>query len=106
MSHQDARWLGAGAADIGVLSQSLRQLQGGHGEFAITCFRGFGVLWADDRWWEIDPIGSDVDEARTGAAFSTAWVVARRFLRASAPQALSYARSAALNSTLTNQSGV
>jgi hypothetical protein len=106
MSHQDARWLGAGAVDIGVLSQCLRQLQGGQGEFAITCFRGSGILWADNRWWEIDPIGIDVDEARASAAFSTAWVVARRFLGASAAQALSYARSAALNSTLRKQSEV
>jgi hypothetical protein len=99
MSHHDARWLGAGAVDVGVLAQCLRQLQGGHGEFAITSFPGSGILWADNRWWEIDPVGGDVDEARAEAAFTAAWVVARRFLRASAAQALSYARSAALNST-------
>jgi hypothetical protein len=97
MSDHDARWLGAGAMDIGVLAQSLRQLQGGHGEFAITSFRGHGILWADDQWWEIDPIGSQIDEARAAAVFTTAWVVARRFLRVSAPQAISYARSAAWN---------
>ncbi len=99
MSDHDARWLGSGAIDIGILAQSLRQLQGGQREFAITAFRGHGVLWADDRWWEIEPIGDDVDEARAGAAFTAAWVVARRFLQASAAKALSYARSAAINTT-------
>jgi hypothetical protein len=106
MSHDDARWLASGAIDIGVLAQCLRQLQGGQGEFAITSFRNHGVVWADDRWWEIDPIGDDVNEARAGAAFTAAWVVARRFFRASAAKALSYARSAALNSTLKERSEV
>jgi hypothetical protein len=100
MSHKEARWLACGAIDIGVLGQCLRRLHGDQGEFAITAFGGHGILWGDERWWEIDPIGSDVDEARAGAAFTAAWVVARRFLRASAAKALSYARSAALNSVL------
>jgi hypothetical protein len=97
MSHQDARWLAAGALDVGILAQCLRQLQGGQGEFAITAFRGHGVLWADNRWWEIDPIGDGkVNEAKAGAAFCAAWVVARRFLGACAAKALAYARTAAL----------
>jgi hypothetical protein len=101
MGHHDARWLAAGAVDVGILAQCLRQLLGGQGEFAITNFGGHGVLWADNRWWEIDPIGDgNVDEARAGAAFCAAWVVARRFLGAPAAKALSYARSAAANSIL------
>jgi hypothetical protein len=100
MSHADARWLAAGAVDVGVLAQCLRRLQGGLGEFAITSFRSWGILWAEDRWWEIEPFGGELDESRAGAAFCSAWVVARRFLRASAAHALAYARSAALNSTL------
>jgi hypothetical protein len=101
MSHHEARGLAAGAIDIGILAQRLRQLQGDGGEFAITHFSGHGLLWADGRWWEIDPIsGEDVDETRAGAAFCTAWVVARRFLQAPAAKALSYARSATANSLL------
>ncbi len=101
MSHHEARTLAAGAIDIGILAQRLRQLHGEGGEFAITKFSGDGVLWAENRWWEIDPIGGDeVDETRAGAAFCAAWVVARRFLEAPAAKALSYARSAAANSNL------
>ncbi len=101
MSHHEARTLAAGAIDIGILAQRLRQLQGESGEFAITKFSGHGLLWADGRWWEIDPIGGEeVDEPRAGAAFCAAWVVARRFLEAPAVKALSYARSAAANSNL------
>ena len=83
MSHQDALWLGAGAVDIGVLAHCLRQFQGDQREFAITSFRGHGVLWAENRLWEIEPIGDHVDEAKASAAFCTAWVVARRFLQTS-----------------------
>jgi hypothetical protein len=101
LSHNEARTLAAGAIDIGILAQRLRQLQGNGGEFAITKFSGHGLLWAENRWWEIDPIGGEeVDEARAGAAFCAAWVVARRFLEAPAAKALSYARSAAVNSNL------
>jgi hypothetical protein len=100
MSHHDARWLGAGAVDVGVLAQSLRRLQGGQGEFAITSFQSHGILWAENRWWEIDPIGRVVDEDRSGAAFTAAWVVARCVWRASAAKALSFARSAVLNSVV------
>jgi hypothetical protein len=106
MSHDDARWLASRAIDIGVLAQCLRQLQGGQGDFAITAFSGLGVLWADDRWWEIDPIGDVGDEARAAGAFTAAWVVARRFFRAPAAKALSYARSAAMNSSLKKRSEV
>jgi hypothetical protein len=100
MSHHDALSLAAGAIDIGVLAHRLRQLQGQGGEFAITAFGGHGLLWADDRWWEIDPIGDAVGELKAAAAFCSAWVVARRFLEASTSKALSYARSAAANSVL------
>jgi hypothetical protein len=101
MSFHEARSLAAGAIDIGILAQRLRQLQGDGGEFAITHFSGHGLLWADGRWWEIDPISTeDMDEALAGAAFCAAWVVARRFLAAPAAKALSYARSAAANSIL------
>jgi hypothetical protein len=98
MSHHEARALAAGAIDTGILAQRLRQLQGDQGEFAITAFGGNGLLWAEGRFWEIDPIGGDdVDEKRAGAAFCAAWVVARRFLKATVPNALAYARSAAAN---------
>ena len=64
MSHHEARTLAAGAIDIGILAQRLRQLQGDGGEFAITNFSGHGVLWAENRFWEIDPISdNEVDEA-------------------------------------------
>jgi hypothetical protein len=96
MSQQDARVLAGGAVDISVLAQCLRQRHGAQGEFAITRFGGEGILWADQRAWEIEPLGIDqVDEAAAGAAFCTAWVVARRFLNASAPKALAYAHTTA-----------
>jgi hypothetical protein len=96
MDHQIARLLGSGAADLGVLGQRLRQVRGDDGEFAITSFGSHGLLWSEGRWWEIDPIGDEnVNQMRAGAQFCTAWVVARRFLDASAEQALAYARSAA-----------
>lgn len=96
MCHRDARSLGAGAIDIGILAHRLRQLQGDGGEFAITAFNGHGLLWADNRSWEIDPLsGKDVDEERAGATFCAAWVVARRFLDAPASRALAYAHSVA-----------
>jgi hypothetical protein len=95
MSHREARALGAGAVDIGILGHRLRQVQGDRGEFAITAFGGHGLLWADGAWSEIEPVGGgDVDESRAGAVFVAAWVVARRFLGAPASKALAYARSA------------
>jgi hypothetical protein len=96
MSRQEARALAAGAIDLDVLGQRLRQLQGEHGEFAITSVSSQGLLWSEGRRWDIDPIGQgEVDDARAGASFCAAWVVARRFLKAPAPNALAYARSAA-----------
>jgi hypothetical protein len=96
MSHHEARGLGAGASDIGILARRLRQLQGDPGEFAVTAFGGRGLLWADEIWWEIDPIGpGNIDEAVAAGVFCMAWVVARRFRRAPAAQALAYARAAA-----------
>jgi hypothetical protein len=92
MSRREARSLGAGATDLGILAQSLRRIQGDSGEFAITEFAGRGIVWADRAWWEIEPIGN-VDESVAGAIFCVAWVVARRFRRAAAAQALAYARA-------------
>jgi hypothetical protein len=92
MNEKEARALGAGAADLGILAQRLRRLQGDPGEFAITAFGHLGLLWADNAWWDIEPIG-DVDEATAGAVFCMAWVVARRFRTAGAEQALAYARA-------------
>jgi len=104
MSHHEARGLASGAIDIGILGHRLRQLQGDGGEFAITRFSGHGLIWADGRWCEIDPIDDDeIDEPRAGAAFCAAWVVARRLFQASAAKALWYARSVAVNSTLKNR---
>jgi hypothetical protein len=94
ISEREARALAGGARDLGVLAQRLRRLQGDPGEFAITAFGRRGLLWADGAWREIEPLG-DVDDATAGAVFCMAWVVARRFRRASAAQALAYARSAA-----------
>jgi hypothetical protein len=93
MTHQEARALGAGAVDIDTLGRRLRRLQGDPGEFAITSFGSRGLLWADNAWWEIESIGN-VDESAAGAVFCVAWVVARRFRRAGAAQALAYARAA------------
>jgi hypothetical protein len=96
MSRQEARALGAGAVDIGILAQRLRRLQGDPGEFAITAFGSHGLLWADGAWRDIDPIADgDVDEAAAGSVFCAAWVVARRMRGAGAAQALAYARNAA-----------
>ena len=68
MSHHEARTLAAGAIDIGILAERLRQLHGDGGEFAITKFSGHGVLWAESRFWEIDPIGgNEADEERRGS---------------------------------------
>jgi hypothetical protein len=90
-----ARALGAGATDIGNLAQALCRLQGDHGEFAITAVAGCGLLRAEGRWWEIElVVGDEVNEARAGAAFCSAWVVARRFFGAPPSNALAYARSA------------
>ncbi len=85
MNEKEARALGAGARDLGVLAQRLRRLQGDPGEFAITAFSRHGLLWADGAWWEIEPIGH-VDEAVAEAVFCMAWVVARQFRRAGAAQ--------------------
>jgi hypothetical protein len=90
MSEREARSLGAGATDLGILAQRLRRLQGEPGEFAITAFGRHGLLWADQAWWDIDPIG-DVNESVAGGVFCMAWVVARRFRRLAAAQALAYA---------------
>ena len=85
MSRHEARSLGVGASDIGILAQRLRQLQGETGEFAITAFGSRGLLWADGAWREIDPIGAgEVDESVAGSVFCMAWAVARRFRRADA----------------------
>jgi hypothetical protein len=96
LSSHEARGLAAGATDIRILAQRLRQLQGDHGEFAITDFRRHGLLWADKTWHEIDPIaGGDIDQAAAASVFCVAWVIARRFRRAAASDALVYARAAA-----------
>jgi hypothetical protein len=95
MSEQEARLLGAGARDLGILAERLRRLQGDAGEFAITSFASRGLLWADDAWWEIDLIdGAAANESVAGAVFCLAWVVARRFRRVGAAEALAYARAA------------
>jgi hypothetical protein len=92
MSEREARSLGAGATDLGTLAQRLRRLQGEPGEFAITAFGRHGLLWADQAWWDIDPIG-DVNELVAGGVFCMAWVVARRVRRLAAAQALAYSRA-------------
>jgi hypothetical protein len=98
MSHHEARALGAGASDVGTLAHRLRQLQGDLGEFALTAFARTGLLWADDAWWEIEPIGCvGANESVAESVFCTAWVVARWFRGASAPDALAFARAAAAN---------
>jgi len=98
MSRGEARNLGSGAGDIGILAHRLRQLQGEAGEFAITSFAGCGLLWAEGTWYEIEPIGDgQIDESVAEAAFSTAWVFARCLKGASAAQALAWARAAAGN---------
>jgi hypothetical protein len=94
LSHQEARALGTGALDLGILGQRLRDLQGETGEFAITCVAGRGLLWADAAWWEIELIdGGGASESVAGAIFCLGWVVARRFRRSGAAQALAYARA-------------
>ena len=94
MSDREARGLGEGAMDLGILAHRLRRLQGDPGEFAITSFGRHGLLWADNAWWDIDPIGGG-DESVASSVFCLAWVVARRFRRAGAAQALAYARAVA-----------
>jgi hypothetical protein len=95
MNDQEARALGAGAIDIATLALRLRYLQGEAGEFAITAFNGRGLVWADQDWWEIDRIGNmDGEEVAAENVFCMAWVVARQFRGADAPQALDYARAA------------
>jgi len=94
LSQGQARLLGSGAMDGGVLAQRLRQVQGEGGECAVTAFPGQGVLWAEGRWWPIPPIATgpvDVDEAAATDAFCTAWVVARRFYAAGAAAAVQFA---------------
>ncbi len=104
MSHEDARRLAAGASDLGVLAQMFRKLYGDNGEFAITSFRGSGLLCADQKEWEIEPIaGEDTDEAFSADAFCTAWVIARQFQRAEVPRALAVARNAAAKATATGR---
>jgi hypothetical protein len=96
MSHQEARSLGTGASDLGILAQRLRRLQGDPGEFAITSFDSHGLLWADDAWWEIEPIaGADGHQSVATAVFCVAWVVARRFRGAGAARALAYSHAVA-----------
>jgi hypothetical protein len=96
MSHDEARSLGCGATDLGVLAHRLRQIQGEAGEFAITSFSGIGVLWADHKRWDIEPIATTVaDESRASAVFCAAWVFARHFQGESVPRALVSARAAA-----------
>ena len=95
MSHDEARRLAAGASDLGILTQVLRKRLGEGGEFAITRFGGHGVVWADNKEWEIEPIAEDDDEAPASDAFCIAWVAARRFGGAGVPQALAAARKAA-----------
>jgi hypothetical protein len=96
MNHEEARSLGCGAIDIGVLAHRLRQIQGEAGEFAITSFRRHGLLWADQHIWEIEPIGTTVvDESRAASVFCAAWVMARHFQGDNVPRALASARAAA-----------
>ena len=93
MNEREARALGAGAVDLGILAQRLRRLQGDPGEFAITAFRRHGAAAG-----RTVPGGrSSRSEAWTrrspGPIFCMAWVVARRFRRAGAAQALAYANA-------------
>jgi hypothetical protein len=105
MNHQDARRLAGGAIDIGVLAQVLRKRYGEDGEFAITCFGGHGLLWADHTEWEIEPIvGDNANETLAADALCTAWVVARQFQRASVPQALAMARNTAVKALAASRS--
>ncbi len=96
MGRHEARALGTGASDLGILAHRLRRLQGDPGEFAITSFDSRGLLWADDAWWEIEPIaGADAHEPVATAVFCVAWVVARHFRGAGAAQALAYSHAVA-----------
>jgi hypothetical protein len=107
MTSHEARAMCAGASDLGILAQQLRRLQGEPGELAITAFGSHGLLWADNAWWEIEPIGDgDVNESLAGAVFCMAWVVARRFRGADAREALTYALAVtdtAMNSVRKNR---
>ena len=99
MTRQEARSLGAGAIDLGILAQRLRSLQGDSGEFAITEFGGQGLyVGRPCVVGGIEPIGN-VDDSAAAAVFCVAWVVTRRFRRADAAQALAYARAAAVAAT-------
>jgi len=96
VGRQEARALGTGASDLGILAQRLRRLQGDPGEFAITSFDSRGLLWADNAEWEIEPIaGADAHESVATAVFCVAWVVARRFRGAGAARALAYSHAVA-----------
>ena len=104
MNRHEARSLCTGASDLGILARRLRLLQGDSGEFAITAFDREGVLWADDAWWEIEPIGvAGSKESIAEAAFCIAWVIKRWFFNAGAASALDFARAAAADAILRHQ---
>src|SRR5262249_57065903 len=62
MNEKEARALGAGAQDLGILAQRLRRLQGDPGGVAVTPFSRQGLLWAGNAWGGVQPVGG-VDEA-------------------------------------------
>jgi sugar/nucleoside kinase (ribokinase family) len=92
MNAAEAQLLDPTTSDVAKHALRLLFLLGEEREFAITNGRNRGYLWADGRWWTVDPpqvqVASDVG---AGDVFVTAWVIARHFYKANAKAALNYA---------------
>jgi hypothetical protein len=89
-----ARLLGAGSIDIGVLAERLRQAQGKLGECAVIDDAREGCLWAEARWWTIPALNPEsVSNRAPGDLFCTGWTLARRFYGLKAAQALCFAHN-------------
>lgn len=92
MNATEARHLDASTNDLAELALRLRHIRDGRGDLAITNGREPGYMWADGRWWSINPIPvSTVNDVGAGDVFCTAWVVARQVFDADARSALDYA---------------
>ncbi len=92
MNAAEVNLLDPATDNLVVLADRLLDLVGEDHDLAITNGDQVGRLRADGQWWPIVPAPVETtSDVGAGDMFGMAWVIARRFFHAGAPEALDYA---------------